>query len=148
MPALVLWSCVPCLLSALSLCLWCVMLEYGSISHFKGVLAWFLLFRVGLCCLGALRGLCGFCVREWLGGFGACGVFASILFYFLSFCSCFYLVSSFPCLPSCPLLVLFLCGLLFPFPLRTICAKRKGAKVLPLVSSLRVLCVFRYLYSY
>ena len=56
------------LLSALLLCLWCVMLEYGSISHFKGVLAGFCGFRVCLCYLGALRGLWGFCVREWLGG--------------------------------------------------------------------------------
>ena len=29
------------LLSALSLCLWCVAFEYGSISRFKGVLARF-----------------------------------------------------------------------------------------------------------
>ena len=63
------------------------MLEYGSISRFKGVFSGFLLFRVGLCCLGALRGLWGFCVREWLGGLKACGVFA---FRFSSF------VPSFP----------------------------------------------------
>ena len=30
------------LLSALSLCLWCVVLEYALISRFKGVLAWFM----------------------------------------------------------------------------------------------------------
>ena len=33
---------------------------------------------MGLCCLGGLRGLWGFCVREWLGGLEACCVFASI----------------------------------------------------------------------
>lgn len=35
--ALVLWSCVPSFLSALSLCLWCIALKYGSVSRFKGV---------------------------------------------------------------------------------------------------------------
>ena len=64
MPALVLWSCVPSLLSSLSLCLWWVALGYGSISRFKGVFSVFWGFRVGLCGLGALRGLCGFCARE------------------------------------------------------------------------------------
>ena len=33
------------------------------------------MFRVGLLGLGALRGLCGFCTREWLGGLKACCVF-------------------------------------------------------------------------
>ena len=37
---------------------------------------------MGLCCLGALRGLCGFCAREMFGGLEACGVFASILSFF------------------------------------------------------------------
>ena len=50
--------------------------KYALISQFKGVFAGFLLFRVGLLGLGALRGLWGFCTREWLGGFGACCVFA------------------------------------------------------------------------
>ena len=31
---------------------------------------------MGLCCSGALRGLCGFCTRVELGGLKACGVFA------------------------------------------------------------------------
>ena len=56
------------LLSALSLCLWHIMLEYGSISRFKGVFRGFYGACVGLCCLGALRGLCGFCARVELGG--------------------------------------------------------------------------------
>ena len=34
MPALVLWCHVPAFLSAFSLCLWCIMLEYGSVSRF------------------------------------------------------------------------------------------------------------------
>ena len=41
MLALVLWWCVPCLLSALLLCLRCYALEICLISHFKGVLAGF-----------------------------------------------------------------------------------------------------------
>ena len=59
------------LLSSLSLCLWCVVLRYGSISRFKGIFSGFWGCCVGLCCSGALRGLWGFCVREWLGGFMA-----------------------------------------------------------------------------
>ena len=38
---------------------------------FRAFLAWFWAFRVGLCCLGALRGLCGFCARVELGGLEA-----------------------------------------------------------------------------
>ena len=44
------------------------MLGYGSISRFKGVFSAFWAFRVGLCYLGGLRGLCGFCARVELGG--------------------------------------------------------------------------------
>lgn len=72
-------------LSALSLCLWCAVLEYGSISHFKGVFSAVWGFGVGLCCLGALRGLWGFCARVELGGLKACGVFA-FRFVLLSLC--------------------------------------------------------------
>ena len=57
------------LLSSLSLCLWRVVFEICLYSHFKGVFRGFPLLDVGLYCLGALRGLCGFCVREWLGGY-------------------------------------------------------------------------------
>ena len=52
------------LLSALSLCLWCIACKYGSISRFKGVFRGFPLSDVGLYWLGALRGLWGFCTRE------------------------------------------------------------------------------------
>ena len=69
--ALVLWSCVPLLLSSLSLCSWCVSLEICLYSRFKGVFSGFPLLDVGLYCSGALRGLWGFCVREWLGGLKA-----------------------------------------------------------------------------
>ena len=62
--ALVLWSCVPLLLSALSLCPWCVALEICLYSRFEGVFRGFPLLDVGLYCSGALRGLWGFCVRE------------------------------------------------------------------------------------
>ena len=45
---------------------------------------------VGLYCLRALRGLWGFCVREWLGGFMACGVFAPAFHLLpISFCLSF-----------------------------------------------------------
>ena len=50
------------------LCLWCIACKYASISRFKGVFSEVLGFRVGLYCLGGLRGLCGFCVRVELGG--------------------------------------------------------------------------------
>ena len=58
--ALVLLSCVPLLLSALSLCLWCIALEICLYSRFKGVFGGFPLLDVGLYRLRALRGLCGF----------------------------------------------------------------------------------------
>ena len=47
------------------------MLKYGSISRFKGVFREFYGVCVGLCCLGALRGLGGFCARVELGGLKA-----------------------------------------------------------------------------
>lgn len=116
MPALVLWWCAPCLLSAFLLCLWCVACKYGFICDFKGVLTVFLLFRVCLLGLGALRGLWGFYVRVWLGGFGACGVFAcKSLLFFLS-CPAFACSPAWlPVLPAFLLFVLFswLCGLAF-----------------------------------
>ena len=58
--ALVLWSCVPLLLSALSLCLWWVVLEICLYSRFKVVFSGFPLLDVCLYCLRALRGLWGF----------------------------------------------------------------------------------------
>ena len=134
--ALVLWWCVPSLLSALSLCLWHIMLEYGYVSRFKGVFSVVWGCCVGLLGFGALRGLCGFCARVELGGLKACCVFASV-FLLLSLCLLsFYAL----CLSSgalsllssaCPLacLVCF-CGLVgfcyffFPYGLY---AKRKGA---------------------
>ena len=95
-----------CLLSALLLCSRCVAYKYGSISRFKGVFRGFYGVRVGLCCLRALRGLWGFCVRERLGGFGAWCVFAPVFHLLplvLSFCPAF-LLSVF-----LPLFVLFAC---------------------------------------
>ena len=126
------------LLSALSLFYWCVACKYGSISHFEGVFSGFPLLDVCLYCLRALRGLWGFCVREWLGGLKACGVFAS-LFVLLPFffCSCvclllcwlsFFALVVF-CLSSCIVFVALWVWLLFPFPFRTI-RKKKGRAVL------------------
>ena len=137
-----------CLLSALSLCSRCVACKYGSISRFKGVFRGFPLLDVGLYCFDALRGLWGFCVREWLGGFGACGVFAPVFILLpISFCLSFYLFApAFVLLSLCfcicsPLLVLFLvfpfllclCGFFFPFGCT---GKKKGRAVLvrPLLS--------------
>ena len=57
--ALVLWWCVPLLLSSLLLFPWCVVFEYGSISRFKGVFS------------GFWGVSCGFCTRVELGGFMA-----------------------------------------------------------------------------
>ena len=55
----------------LLLLLSCISLEICLISHFKGYFSGFCMFGVGLYCLLALRGLWGFCVREWLGGLKA-----------------------------------------------------------------------------
>ena len=78
---------------------------------------------MGLCCLGALRGLCGFCVRVELGGFMACGVFA---FLFLSLPLFLFLL---PCLLFFFALVVFACpfalSLCFLFPFRYM-RKKKG----------------------
>ena len=108
---------------------------------FRGFLAWFLLFRVGLLGLGALRGLWGFCVREWLGGYMTCGDFLQNLSFcpFVFFFSPLVLLSPalllgfLPCLLSSSLScflgfvawLLVLVGLLFLFPFRTI-RKKKG----------------------
>ena len=142
------------LLSALLLCAWCIGLKYGSTWRFKGVFSVVWGFRVGLCCLGALRGLCGFCARVELGGFGACCVFASI-FPLLCFRFCpFVLVSlcllSFACPLSCLssfvcscVLCGFCCCFFFPHGLH---AKKERAQIL--ASSLVLLCVFIFLCSY
>ena len=139
--------------SPLSLCAWCVSPEYGSISRFKGVFRGFYGVRVGLCCLRALRGLCGFCARVELGGLKACCVFAFIsslshpFFIFLCPCVCSlfmlfaYLLGLCLC---CPRLVLLhcLCGslgvLLFLFPFRTTRQKERAQRFVPCVLSLRV----------
>ena len=93
--ALVLWCRVPAFCPPFSLCLWSITFGYAFISRFKGVFRGFGGEDVYLCGLRYLRGLWGFCVREWLGGFMACCVFASILYLlpcFLSCCLCFPLV--------------------------------------------------------
>ena len=128
----------------LLLLLSCICLEICLISHFKAVFRGFCGADVYLYGLRSLRGLWGFCVREWLGGFMACGVFC--LYVILSFAFCFLLLSSCPAfasspawLPALPAFLLFvlfswLCGLAF-FPFRTI-RKKKGRAVLvrPLLS--------------
>ena len=52
-------------------CSRCIACKYGSISRSKGIFSAVWGFRVGLCCLGGLRGLCGFCTRVELGGLEA-----------------------------------------------------------------------------
>ena len=97
-----LWSSggvLPAFLYSLLLCSRCVACKYGSISLFKGVFSVVWGCCVGLFVLRALRGLWGFCVREWLGGLKACSVFASVfilllLLFVLSFSS-LVLLSSF-----------------------------------------------------
>ena len=149
--ALVIWSCAPCLLSALLLCSWCIACRYALISRFKGVFSVVWGLRVGLCCLGALRGLCGFCARVELGGLKTFCVFASLLSSLLSsFLSSFLFSCSYVCILLCSLsffaLVVFICSLalslLFPFPFRYI-RKKKGRAVL-----VRPLLVCRGLLSF
>ena len=138
-------------LSPLSLCAWCASPEYGSIARFKGGFRGFYGVCVGLCCLGALRGLCGFCARVELGGLKACGVFASV---FLLLSSAFLVFALFLCsspifrgfvfvvlcLSSCIVFVgLWVCCCsLFPFGLY---AQKERAQSVSLASSLHVLCV-------
>ena len=104
------------LLSALSLCLWWVVLEICLYSRFEGVFRGFPLLDVCLYCLRALRGLWGFCVRERLGGFMACGVFC-LSFLLLSSCPAFVLLSClascFACFPALCLVFLSSCLVLF-----------------------------------
>ena len=141
--------CCSCFLACplpFPLCSRCVVLKYAFISQFKAVFSGFLLFGVGLYCLRDLRGLCGFCVRERLGGFGACGVFAFLfvsLPCFMSFCPslCLAFALSTPvvfCLSSFLLCSFFGCCCFFPFGCTD---KKKGRKVLPLASPLVLLWV-------
>lgn len=151
--ALVLWSCVPAFLSALSLCLWYITLEYGSTWRFKGVFSVVCGVRVGLCRFGALLGLWGFCTRVELGGLKACGVFASLLSSFLSFCSyvCLLLCSlSFFALVVflCPLalsLWLFGCGSLVSFSLADYTQKERAQRFVPCVLSCPAVSCFIWL---
>ena len=145
-----------CLLPALSLCSWCVVLEYALISRFKGVFRGFCGACVGLCCSGTLRGLCGFCTRVELGGLKACGVFAPIFIFFayvfalrfISLLLLYVLLSFFAlvvfCLSSCIVFVaLWVCWVfLFPYGLY---AKRKGAKCFPCVLACLVVGCFIWL---
>ena len=128
-------SCGVCslLLFALLLFPWCIGLKYALISQFKAVFSGFWGWCVGLYRLRALLGLWGFCVREWLGGFGACGVFrlsfSSFLLlsslFLLSFCSCPASLLGF-CSWSLGLLVLWLLAF---FPFRTTSAQKEGARI-------------------
>ena len=171
--ALVLWWCVPCLLSALLHCACRVACKYGSISRFKGVLRGFYGADVCLYGFGFLRGLWGFCARVELGGLKACGVFASILssfvlylvlyFVLLLLCLPFFLssllllLSLFLLSSACPLgclasdlgLVFSLCGLLlFLFPLRMYAQKERAQSVVLCVLSCPVVCCFIWLLLY
>ena len=138
--------CVPLLLPALMLCAWCIAFEICLYSRFKAVFGGFCGFRVGLCCLGALRGLCGFCTRVELGGLKTFCVFASVLSVlsvFVLLCPrvCSPLLVLFRVFPFLSALVSLWLLLLFPFPFRSYRAKKRGHKVLFLVSSLVLLWV-------
>ena len=141
-----LWSCVPCLLSAFSLCLRWDARKYAFISRFKAVFSVVWGVCVGLYCFGALRGLCGFCARVELGGFRACCVFASIfhllapIFHLLAFVFISLLLSFSLCLSSealplllsaCPLCILV--G--FSFSLSDYEPKERARRVAPCVLS-------------
>ena len=123
----------PCLLSVISLCLWCITLEYGSISRFKGVFRGVYSVCVGLCCLGGLRGLWGFLcacgVRRLYDLWRVCLRFSSFAPVFASFCPLFFFALV---VFACPLAL----SLLFLFPFR-IYAQKERAQFL--ASSLRVL---------
>ena len=109
-----LFGCVPSLCPSFVpflLCLWYIAFEYGFISRFKGVFGAFWGADVCLYRLRSLRGLWGFCVREWLGGYMACGVFRlSFSSLFLS-CPAFVLLLS--CFPAWLLLLVLSCFLGF-----------------------------------
>ena len=62
--ALVLWWCVPRLLSSLLLFPWCVACKYGSISRFKAFLEGFMGF-VWVCVACVLCAACVAFVRVW-----------------------------------------------------------------------------------
>ena len=127
---------VPRPLSSLLLCLWCITLEYGSISHFKGVLgglgrSW------GFVLLGCFAWLvwllCACGVRRLYDLRRVCPSFSSFLLL-----SSLFLLSS--C--SCPASLLGFCswlsfrwGYCFLFPFGCI-RKKKGRKVFlrPLLS--------------
>lgn len=138
------------LLSALSLCLWSITLEYGSISRFKAVFRGFYGVCGGLCCLRALRGLWGFCARVELGGYKVCCVFASSFYPICSYLS-LYLPSSLPlCIAFWPLSSLLwlsffvilhcLCCFLFPFGLYA--QKERAQSVVPCVLACPVVGCF------
>ena len=99
---------------------------------------------MGLFVLRALRGLWGFCVREWLGGFGACCVFASIFSLFPCVCLSLSLVRSLVVFCLSSFLVLFvlvsLWVFVFSFSLSDVQTKRKGA--IPCVLSCPVVSCF------
>ena len=59
------------LLSALSLCLWCVACKYGSISRFKGVFSAVWGVSCGFVLLACFAWLVWLCTRVELGGFMA-----------------------------------------------------------------------------
>ena len=108
---------------------------------------------MGLCCLGALLGLCGFCARVELGGLKACGVFAYVFlllpFVFSLFLSCpaFVLLSCFASwLASFPALLVFgsACVVVVVSFSLSVYTQKKGRSVLVRPLSRPVVNLFRY----
>ena len=109
-----------------------------------------------MCCLGGLRGLWGFCVRERLGGLKACGVFASIYSFICLYLPFFLSLYLLLVLLSFVGLVVFrfrlfvllfsLWVFVFSFSLSDYTQKERALRVG--ASSLVLLCVFRFLCSY
>ena len=130
--------CVPAFCPLCCICFPALVPKYALFRVLRAFLAWFWCVCVGLYCLGALRGLCGFCAREWLGGLKACGVFASVfsfcplLFFFFAYlqglCFVILFLSSLPAL----FVLVSLWVFVFSFSLTDYTQKRKGAKVCPL----------------
>ena len=58
--ALVLWSCVPSFCPLSRFVFGALLANMALFRVFRGIFSGFWAFRVGLCCSGALRGLCGF----------------------------------------------------------------------------------------
>lgn len=143
-----------CLLSPLLHLLSCISPQICLISRFKGVFSVVLVclcgFVLSWCFAWLVWLLCAWVVRRFKGLWRVCLCFFLLSSAFLLLCLssgallCYPLLVLFACLVCSCVLVGF-CVLFFPYGLY---AKKKGRKGLSLASSLVLLWVFRFLYSY